>query len=290
MPTATLNGLISAVAARMGNYLSGTTTTGSTVSRINDTSSLIQPNKFWINFYLRLMGTNENTTFERVINDSAQGYVDVSPALPNGTTISAGTKYEIKQMQTSDYVQAIHSAIYAAGDRFMKMVDDTTSIRINTRQEYDLPVDLVLLHAAYTGWNNHWVPLTNYEILGVPGSYKILIGSVPEWPYTSVTIPKGMEWQFRMEYTSMQPDLLNGDSALSIQGTNLNTAFAYIQEYALHVLNLMAVSRNATGEKARAHLTLSDNHRAEAERIKNYFNKKPVFRNVQTRKFSQTIY
>lgn len=292
MPNATLNGLIANIAARMGNYTSGTATANSTVSRMYDTSGLIQTNKFWINFYLRLMGANENTTFERVISDSSQDgrYVDFDPDLPNGSAIVAGTKYEIKQMPTSDYIQAVHSAIYSAGDRFMKMVDDADSIRITTQQEYPLPSDLVLLHSVYTGWNRRWVPVTNYEVIGVPGAYKILIGSVPEWPYTAVTIPKGMEWQLRIEYTAMQLDLPNGNSSLSIQGTNRNTAFAYIEEYALHVLNLMAVSRNATGEKARAHLTLSDNHRAEAERIKAQFNKKPVFRRVETRKFSKSIY
>ncbi len=292
MPQTTLNGLIANIAGRMGNYTQGTTTSGNTTTRMYDTNGLIHPNKMWINFYLRVMGANENTTFERVISDSSQSerYVDFSPAVPNGTTIAQGTKYEIKQMPTRDYVQAVHTAIYTAGDRFMRMVDDTTSLRLTTRQEYDLPSDLVMLHSVYTGWNNRWVPLTAYEVVGVPGKYKILIGSVPEWPYTAVTIPKGMEWQIRLEYTALQPDLVNGNSSLVYGGAELNTAFAYIEEYALHVLNLMAVSRNATGEKARAHLTLSENHRGEAERIKQSFNNKPVMRLVQTRRFSHTIY
>ena len=292
MPATTLNGLIANIAARMGNYTQGAATSGNTSARMYDTNGLIHPNKMWINFYLRVMGENENTTFERVISDSSQTErcVDFSPEIPNGVTIAAGTKYEIKQMPTRDYVQAVHTAIYTAGDRFMKMVDDTTSLRLTTRQEYGLPSDLVMLHAVYTGWNNHWVPLTAYEVVGVPGNYKILIGSVPEWPYTAVTIPKGMEWQIRLEYTALQTDLVNGNSSLGYQGVELNTAFAYIEEYALHVLNLMAVSRNATGEKARAHLTLSENHRGEAERIKQSFNNKPVIRMVETRRFSKSIY
>ena len=294
MPSATLNGLIGNIAARFGNYTSGTTTAGSTTTLIYDTFSLIHPSKTWINFYVRLMGnitdTTGNTSSERVISDSSQDTrsITVSPAMPSAP--SSGVKYEIKQLQTRDYTQAIHSAIYAAGDRFMKMVDDTTSLTMNVRQEYPLPLDLVVLHSVYAGWNDRWVPLTNYEVVGVPGRYMILIGSVPEWPYTAVTIPKGMDWQVRLEYTAMQADLANGTSALSIQGTDRNTAFAYIEEYSLHVLNLMAVSRNATGEKARAHLTLSENHRAEAERIKNSFNNKPVIRRVETRRFSQSIY
>lgn len=294
MPSATLNGLIENIAARFGNYTFGTTTAGSTTTLLYDTNNLIHPSKTWINFYVRLMGTvadtTGNTTSERMISDSSQDAksVTISPALL--TAPAAGVKYEIKQLQTRDYIQAIHAAIYAAGDRFMKMVDDTTSLTMNVRQEYPLPLDLVVLHSVYAGWNNRWVPLTNYEVVGVPGSYKILIGSVPDWPYTAVTIPKGMSWQVRLEYTAMQPDLVNGTSELSIQGTNRNTAFSYMEEYALHVLNLMAVSRNSTGEKARAHLTLSENHRGEAERIKNQFNNKPVMRRVETRRFSQSIY
>jgi hypothetical protein len=285
---ATLDQMIERVAGRLGMSQSGTATAGSATT-LTDTLSLIQPDNQWQLYYLR-MTSGANAGAERLItaHNQAAKTLTVDPAFNN--PVALGDAYQIKSLQHAEFVRAIQTAIASAGDRFMQVVDDPTTLTFTTEQEYALPADLIMLNNVFAGWGNRWLEISSWRVLGAPGAYKLHIGSPPDWPYFAVTIPLGTLAQMRLIYTKMPTTLSAGGDSLGVGGASEGLATTYMEEYALAVINQSLMSRNATGEKARVHMSLAEQHRAEAERIKNTWVNRPTARSVQVRPWAKTIY
>lgn len=257
MAEQTLDGLAAILARRFGMYVSGLATSGTTTS-LSDTTTLIQPTDIWNNDYLRIL-SGANSGLERLI-DSFTSPTLTFDALP--VAVAAGVSYEVGPLQRADIVMAVQGAIDRAGTNWMKVVDDDTGTFSVGVQDYALPADLVSLLAVYVwtlpgglpGGNvaGEWQPLSNYEVVGTPGARKLLMRGWAHYPMP----PAGtVSYQRRIRYLAMPTRLSSGAATLGLGDVAERQALAFLQEYALYLLNDMQFNRNRTGEMARAFLS-----------------------------------
>jgi hypothetical protein len=285
MAELTLNDLIMTIARRYGNAANGTATGGTTTTLV-DTAGLFHPDHTWANFYL-YQATGANAGVERLVTDSVQSTKTLSldPALSN--VVAAAVEYQVLPIQRQYFVDAINEAIRRADDTWMQVKQDE-SLSLSTAQEYTLPSDLILLLGVYIGIPGNtvaWSPYTGYEvIMPTAGTPKLHLRNIPQ-PFT---IPTSSNTTIRLIYAANPSMLTTGAGTLGI-GEPMRGAISFIQEMALHLLHEQAVARNVTGEAARAHLTLAQQHLDKAREIKGTVKPSNIQRRMRTRVLPQHI-
>ncbi len=283
MAEKTLNELVMTVARRYGNATSGTATDGTTTSLI-DTAGLFHPDHTWSNFYLYL-SSGSNAGIERLVTDSAQASKTLSldPALPNA--VAGGDGYQVLPLQRQYFVDAINEAIARAELSWMQVKVDET-ISLTTAQEYSLPTDCMIVLEMFIGIPGAtnvpagWTPYTGFEVYaasaGVP---KLHLRDIVK----PLTIPIPTNTKIRLVYATLPNELSDGAGTMGINELDGREAISFIQEMALHLLHEQAVARNVTGEAARAHLTLAQNHLDKARMIQATKRPNYVQRRTRTR-------
>lgn len=263
MAETTLDQLIPIVAARYGGPNSTVTgsATGGTTSTLVDTSTLWQPDNSYVNRYLRMTG-GDLAGGERLITASSQAARSITFDPAFTATVDAGDTYQILPRMRGDFVTAIQEAIRAAGDTWVQVKEDET-IAYTNEQEYALPADVFIILSVFIGYSDAWEPFTAYEIAGVPGSYKLLLRQ----GYDYQNIISASTTKFRIVYAARPTLLTAGTDALNVGDGAEREAVTFIVEYALHILHEGAMAGNVTGEAARAHLTLAQQHLEKARAI-----------------------
>jgi hypothetical protein len=263
MAETTLDQLIPIVAARYGgpnSALTGSATGGST-STLIDTSSLWQPDNSFVNRYLRMTG-GSNSGGERLVTASTQATKTLTFDPAFSASVTAGDTYQVLPRMRQDFVTAIQEAIRAAGDTWLQ-VKTVENIAYTNAQEYSLPADLFLVMNVFIGVADAWVPFTAYEVAGAPGAYKLFLRQ----GYDHSNIAASSTTYFRIVYAANPTLLTGGADSLLVGEVTEREALTFIVEYALHILHEGAMAGNITGEAARAHLTLAQQHLAKAREV-----------------------
>jgi len=288
MAETTLDTLILALGRSMNHAASGVAESSSTTTTLVDSATLYQPDNTWVNHYLRVTSKG-NIGLSRLITASSQSATRVtfSPAFPYA--IEAASEYHILPLEYDYFQQAVKDAVSAAGDDWVKMVDDTTSLTyVAGTNEYSLPSDLNLLHQLYVGDSSrlYWAPVTSYDVLGVPGAYKLIIRS---WPVQAEQITPSITTAMRLVYSSSVTMLDTPTATLGIGDGDERDAVSFIREMALHFLYEMLQSRNPTGEQARSNMTMAQAHYNKAEQIRRRRSTQPIRTTSRTRRYAEQI-
>lgn len=284
MAETTLNSLVMAIARRLGNAIEGTATGGSTTTLV-DTVALWQPNDSWNSHFIRIL-TGANAGVERLVTDHVQSTktLTLDPAL--SYTISAGDQYQVTPVQYQHFLDAIRNGIAAAGDAWVTMVDDATTLTWTGAQEYSLPADLLMIHQLWAGDGTYWDSLNTYEVIGTPGAYKLMIRS---WPAVSFAPTSSSTISIRILYSKSSPALDYPTSTLGMGSTADRQIILYLQEMALKHLHERAWSANLSGETSRANMSKAQMHLAEAERIKRERKPAPLPMHTRNRRYADQI-
>lgn len=259
MAETTLNQLAASIARRAGLYAAGTATAGTTTTLTD--ANLIQPDNLWNNCYVHfLSGTYAGQ--ERLISSHDQDTATITFAPALAGVVTNGMTYEICPLQRADINQAVADAVRNAGNAWMQIKE--AALTLTGEQLYALSADTVAVldvlvySTELPGDSGVWSSLTDWVVIGVPGARKLMLRS---WRAYS------LHYAGKVRYLAM-PELMDtGSDALGLGETVERQALAYVQEYALHVVHEMLLARNVTGEMARAHLSLSNNHLKKAEAI-----------------------
>jgi len=272
----TLNDIALQVGRNFGSVLAGALTSGGT-STVTDTNYLIQPDNTWVNHYCRFNDANQ----ERLITAHSQSTktITVDPAFTS-TSITTSSAYTILPLQWVDIVAAVQQAINLAGSSWAVLKDDQ-SITFTTAQEYDLPSDLVTINGIYGGDGVYWAPVTSWEIIGSPGSYKLMFKHLPEIrvPQLATEVPL---IQMRIEYIAMPTLMSSGADTTGVGDVAERELVQYLIETASYILHRQAMRRNLTGESARGHMSAAEEHRRAGETIKQNRRIPPVIKRIKT--------
>jgi hypothetical protein len=187
----------------------------------------------------------------------------------------------VTPVQRQYFIDAINEAIRRADVTWMQVKQDE-SLTLSTEQEYTLPSDLILLLGVYVGIPGNpaaWAPYTSYEvIMPTAGTPKLHLRNIPQ-PFT---VPVSSNTTIRLVYAANPSMLTTGTGTMGI-GEPAREAISFVQEMALHLLHEQAVARNVTGEAARAHLTLAQQHLDKAREIKAMVKPSNIQRRMRTR-------
>lgn len=286
MAETTLDTLVLALARSMGRAASGVADSGTTTT-LTDADTLYQPANTWINHYLR-MTSGTNIGVSRLITASTQaGTVTVSPAF--NYAVAASAEYQVLPVEYEYFTQAVKDAVSAAGDDWVKMVDDTTTLTFTSgTMEYSLPSDCVLLYQVWAGDSDGltWAPINSYDVLGIPGAYKLIIRG---WPQTDPGQSTSLSSIIRLVYAASLTMLDASTATLGIGDGVERTATEFIREMSLYRLYDMLWARNMTGEQARSNMSKSQTHYANAERIRARRSPLPIRTTSRTRRYAEQI-
>jgi hypothetical protein len=274
----TLDQLVIEIARRFGSARAGTATGGSTTTVVDTT--LIQPDNYWNNYYVRML-TGSQAGKEALISSYAQstGTLTINPAM--GASIANNDTYQILPLVRQDFVDSIYEAIRIASQSWMQIIDDTTTLAYSsTAQQYSLPADLVSLIGLYVGSaDGYWFELNNYEIVGDAGAYKMIMR---EFPRDSYVASEPSFSKMRLVYLALPDIPAAGSNDTGLSEPIEREALAFVSEYALHILHEQAMSRNVTGESARGHFSLAQQHYNKAKQIQSDRRPQNVVRRVRT--------
>lgn len=262
-----LDTLVEDVARRFGRVLKGTTSAVGSVNTLIDIDGLIQPNNYWVNYYLRIL-SGALAGQERLITAHTQltATLNLSPDLPSA--IGANEQFFISVQQRDDYVAAIQGAVNAAGSDWITIVEDESQ-KLTIAQEYPLPAGTLYLIGVYVGANGYWELFTEYEVHGTAGAYTMLIRRWPDAPLLQIPpVVNISQLDMRLVYATLPGVPSDGADTLGMGNMYEREATEFVTNYALYLLHQMVISRNPTGEAARTHLTLSDRVFSEAMRIR----------------------
>jgi len=273
----TLNDIVLQIGRNFGAVLSGAAT-AATTTVITDTNYLIQPDNHWLNHYCRFAAADQ----ERLITAHGQSTktITVDPAFSN-SNITTGSEYTILPLQWVDIVAAVQQAINSAGASWAVLKDDQTSLSFTPAQEYALPSDLVSINGVYGGDGIYWSSITSWEIIGVPGAYKLLFKALPELRIPQLPAETPLI-QMRIEYIAMPTLMSASDDTTGVGDVAERELVQYLIEYASYILHRQAMRRNLTGEAARGHMSAAEEHRRAADNLKQNRKVLPVIRRVKT--------
>ena len=288
MAETTLDTLILALARSMGHAVSGAATTAGTTTVLTDSATLYQPDKTWVNHYLRAT-SGSNIGVSRLITSSTQASTSVTVSPAFNYAIATAVEYQILPIEYDYFAQAVKDAVSAAGDDWVKMVDDSTSLTYTAgTNEYSLPSDLNLLHQLYVGDSAllYWAPVTAFDVLGIPGAYKLVIRS---WPLQTQQVTPSLTTAMRLVYSSSVTMLDTPTATLGIGDGDERDAVSFIREMALHNLYEMLQSRNPTGEQARSNMSMAQAHYNKAQQIRQRRSTQPIRTTSRTRRYAEQI-
>lgn len=274
----TLDQLVIDIARRFGSARSSTATGGTTTTLVDTT--LIQPDNFWNNYFLRMTGGSQSGK-EALITGYAQSTKTVAfdPAMSGA--VANGDTYQILPQPRQDFVDAIYEAVRVASQSWMQVEDDTTSLTYSSAvQQYNLPADLVTLIGLYLGTTDgYWFELSNFDIVGDAGAFKLLMRDFP--PVTFVAGQPAYS-KMRLVYLALPALPATGTANTQLSEPVEREALTFVAEYALHLLHEQAMARNVTGESARGHFSLAQQHFNKAKQIQNERRPQNISRRVRT--------
>lgn len=279
MAAVTLENLIALIANRYGHARNGIATGGSLTTLV-DTTNLYQPDHTWKGHFCRIT-VGVNAGLERLVTAFSQASksLTVDPAWP--TAPLSGDQYLLLPQPYQDFLEAVQEATRQAGNSWMvSKVNDTQTF--NNTQEYSLPTDLAIVNSVFAGDGTRWTAITDYEVLGNSANYSLFIRVMPSFPltYSNQDAQIGASTTIRVSYCAL-PNLMNvGSDTTQMGELQERDAIAFLESYALYVLHMQAISRNVTGEAAKAHLTLAQVAQANAEQIRARIRPEPVTRRI----------
>jgi hypothetical protein len=283
MATLTLANLISYVASAYGQtYLSGTADSGSTTTLVDD--ALIACGYSLVGHQI-LLGASPEQRRITAFND-VTGTVTFTPA---GTAVTGSTIYEILPLPKAEFIGAINKAIRAAGRDFGTVRYTTVSLSPG-QQDYNLATDVVCILAAWiaslpeASSIEQWIPFHEFDVLENEGLKRINLR-------TGGVFNPNLNYSHTLRYSYLAlPEILTAttDDLEAGAGTpNDRTSevplVSFVEEYALHLLHEKALQLNPTGEVARMHATLSQNHQRKAEDVRKRSTGPRVTRSVRRR-------
>lgn len=268
MTAQTLSDIVLITARRYGNAVSGAATDAGSTTSLTDANNLIQPANTWVNHYVRFSSGPNNGAERLITTHSTTNQIGWSPAV--NTAVASGDTYTILPRQWVDFETAVKSAIISAGTKWLQTKEHTIPF-VNNVAEYSLPEDTLFVVEAFIGdpSNYEWFPMSNWDVAGAPGSYKLIMrtDSVNRYLTPTPSVNK-----IRMSYVTTMTMMTSSTSTTNLGALVERDAINYIIEYSLYVLHEQAMTRNITGTAARAHFTQSRNHLQEALRIKEMAN------------------
>lgn len=268
MAAMTLNDLLVQIATGFGSYASGAATLAGSDTTVIDTTSRIEPDNTHVNKYIRFIGGN-NVDQERLITGFVRstGTLTMAPALPQPSGQS--DEYEISPLRRNAVFYAIERAVRRAGRKWMVIKLDESGSFSPTMQDYPLPVDCVVLLNVWMnmqlsgGTISEWTPWTRYEVQGPIGT-RVL--SMRGWA-ADLNIPSTYTYQWKLEYLAVPTLLVNDVDTLGFDEQAERQMVEFVTEYALYLLHQQAMANNRTGDDARLHNTLAQQHMQAARLI-----------------------
>lgn len=198
-----------------------------------------------------------------------------APALVSGKAISVavvytGATFTVGPLTNADVVAAIREAIRSAGNTWMSIQVDESSVAFSdAEQMYDLPADLVALLSVDIDYDSEmgfhqWRPFGSYDLIGPPGERQLRLRDF----VVDQTITNPTTYDVRLQYLALVGRMAASTDVLGIGEASEDDALAFIIEYALHILHEQAFSRNRLADDARAHLTAAQSHLMKAEAVR----------------------
>jgi hypothetical protein len=280
-----LDSIVLMVARRYGQAESGSAT-GGTTSSLVDVNRLWQPDNTYVGHFARIT-SGANAGQDRLITASTQAArsLTLDPVLDNA--IVAGVTYQVLPRPRQDFVDAVQEAIRTAGNTWMIIRDDTTTLDFNEQQEYTLPADLVVLLDVFAGRDGYWYPCQGFEVVGSGAPYRLLLRQWPTLPYTQYDA--SITGDMRLVYLALPTLASASTDTLGVHSEAEREAVSYVQEYALHILHESGMARGITGEAARAHYSMAQQHLQKAQQIKGRAQPARVVRRIRERDVPRQI-
>lgn len=268
MSATTLGDLVERVARRFGHYRSGTATGGSTTT-IVDTSVLYEPDDFWVNHYAYITEDAGGASAapegeERPVSDFNQSSatITVDPAFTAAP--ASGDTYELLPCRRADIIAAINAAIRAAGDTWLVAMTDTSTVTIAADDyDYTLPTDVVEILAIWRrdGTDEPWavVPPRDWWISRVLGAQVLQFKSLDCVDADDV---------LRIDYVGRLSELSADSDTLGIGEPAEPELLNFLEAWALYWLHDQAAASGPQAGDFRAHYTLAQTRKEEAEQIR----------------------
>lgn len=248
--------MVEAVARRFGHYRQGTATGGSTTTVV-DTGALYEPDDFFIGHYVYVVEDAGGAGAapegeERPVTDYEQETATLTVSPVFSSAVGAGDTYELLKTRRADVVAAINAAIRAAGETWLAMVRDTTSLTIaDDDYDYDLPVNVARLLALWVRGDTDeaWVevPARMWRVTGTPGGPQVLLLD------TQTGLSDGDTVQ--LEYLARPAELTADDGTLGLGQPAETELVKFVEEYALFWLHDQAANQGPEAAGFRPHYT-----------------------------------
>jgi len=268
MPAMTLTDLVAQISAGFGAYASGAATVAGSTTTLIDSTNRIEPDSTHVNRYVRFT-SGANAGQERLVTAfvRSSATVTLAPALANATAQS--DSYEISPLRKQMVVDAIERAVRRAGRKWMVVKLDESGSFSPTAQDYDLPPDCVAVLNVWInmqlsgGTISEWAPWTRFDVQGPIGA-RVL--SMRGWA-ADMNIPSNYTYQRKLEYLAMPTIPAASGDTLGFDEQAEREMVEFVTEYALYLLHQQSMATNRTGDDARVHNTLMQQHMQQAMQI-----------------------
>ena len=260
--------MVEEVARRMGYYLRGTATGGSTTTVV-DTAALLALDDFWVGHYVYVVEDAGGAGAapegeERAVTDYVQSTATLTIAPAFTAAVGAGDTFELLALRRADVIAAINAAIRASGETWLVyQVDDNTVTIADDDYDYDLPTDLARMLAVWTRdeTDEPWVEVRGemWRVAKTPGAQELVFGTLAGL---------GDGDAIRLEYMARVAEMGSDAAVLGVGEPAEREMVDFVVCYALFLLHDQAASAGAGGPAYRGHLTQAQYWREEAGRVK----------------------
>lgn len=260
--------LVAEVSRRLGFYLRGTATAGSTTTVV-DTDNLLALDNFWVGHYVYLVEDAGGAGAapegeERVVTGYVRSTATLTIAPAFTAAAAAGDTYELLALRRADVVAALNGAIRASGETWLVyQVDDATVTIADDDYDYDLPVDVARLLAVWArdATDEPWMRVRGeaWQVAKTPGAQELVFGTLAGL---------GAGDLIRLEYMARVAEMATDAAVLGVGEPAEREMVDFVVAYALFLLHDQAASASGGGAGYRGHLTQAQYWREEAGRVK----------------------
>lgn len=259
----TLNDLVAMVGRGFGGYESGQANSGSTTTLADSTR--IEPDNWFVNYFIRFLDGVSNANVERLVTAYAPGVLTWT--LPLGAAV-ASEAYTLSPVRYGPVVKALGRAVQRAGSTWLAVKVDDTLVLTDNAQSVDLPADCVQVLRVWqysyannqTALGGRWDPYTHFEVVGPAGARML---QTQHW---AVNL-QGASRRVQVEYLALPTMPALPTDTLTLPEREERDAVEFIVEWTLHLLHEEMLASNRTGENAKIHNTLAQQHKGKALEI-----------------------